>query len=100
MTNYNVTVGKELLPELLSSQDWLSKLIEGVLNQILEVHVSENLGADRHERSDERVGYRNGYRPRQFYTRVGPITLQIPKTRDGSFAAGHGRSKTEACSPR
>lgn len=86
MTDYNITVGKDLLPELLSSQDGLSKLVEGVLNQILEAQVSESLGADKHQRSDERVGYRNGYRPRQLYTRVGPITLQVPQTRDGSFS--------------
>ena len=36
MTDYNITVGKELLPELLSSQDGLAKLIESVLNQVLE----------------------------------------------------------------
>jgi putative transposase len=86
MTDYNITVGKDLLPGLLSSQDGLAKLVEGVLNQILEAQVSESLGADKHERSEERVGYRNGYRPRQLYTRVGPITLQVPQTRDGSFS--------------
>lgn len=86
MTDYNITVGKDLLPELLSSQDGLAKLVEGVLNQILEAQVSESLGADKHQRSDERVGYRNGYRPRQLYTRVGPVTLQVPQTRDGSFS--------------
>ena len=37
-------------------------------------------------RFTERVGYRNGYRPRQLFTRVGPITLQVPQTRDGSFS--------------
>ncbi|SCY55458.1 Transposase, Mutator family, partial [Legionella israelensis DSM 19235] len=82
MTDYNITVGKELLPELLSSQDGLAKLVEGVLNQVLEAQVSESLGADKHERSGERIGYRNGYRPRQLYTRVGPVTLQVPQTRD------------------
>lgn len=82
MTDYNITVGKELLPELLSSQDGLAKLVESVLNQILEAQVSESLGADKHER----LGYRNGYRPRQLYTRVGPVTLQVPQTRDGSFS--------------
>ena len=86
MTDYNITVGKDLLPELLSSQDGLAKLVEGVLNQILEAQVSESLGADKHQRSEERVGYRNGYRPRQLYTRVGPVTLQVPQTRDGSFS--------------
>lgn len=86
MTDYNITVGKELLPELLSNHNGLAKLIEGVLNQILEAQVNESLGAERYERSEERVGYRNGYRARQLYTRVGPITLQVPQTRDGSFS--------------
>lgn len=86
MTEYNITVGKDLLPELLSNQNGLAKLIESVLNQILEAQVEESLGADKYERTDERVGYRNGYRPRQLFTRVGPITLQVPQTRDGSFS--------------
>ena len=86
MTDYNVTVGKELLPELLSSQDGLAKLVEGILNQILDAQVTESLGAEKHERADERIGYRNGYRSRQLYTRVGPVTLQVPQTRDGSFS--------------
>ncbi|EQD54741.1 transposase mutator type, partial [mine drainage metagenome] len=34
----------------------------------------------------ERQGYRNGVRPRTLYTRVGPVTLQVPQTRDGSFS--------------
>lgn len=86
MTDYNITVGKALLPELLSGQDGLAKLIESVLNQVLEAQVSDSLGAERYERSEERLSYRNGYRARQLYTRVGPITLQVPQTRDGSFS--------------
>ena len=34
MTDYNLTVGKDLLPELLSNQNGLAKLIESILNQI------------------------------------------------------------------
>lgn len=86
MAGYDVNVGKDLLPGLLSGQDGLAKLIEAVLNQILEAQVAESLGADKHERSDERQGYRNGYRARTLYTRVGPVTLQVPQTRDGSFS--------------
>ena len=78
MTDYNINVGKELLPELLSNQDGLTKLVESVLNQILEAQASETLGAERYERTDVREGYRNGYRPRQLYTRVGPVTLRVP----------------------
>jgi transposase-like protein len=59
MTDYNVTVGKDLLPELLSGQDGLAKLIESVLNQVLEAQVSDSLGAERYERSEERQSYRN-----------------------------------------
>ncbi|GAB1719549.1 MAG: hypothetical protein NTAFB09_12800 [Nitrosospira sp.] len=86
MAGYDVSVGKELLPGLLSGQDGLAKLVEAVLNQILEAQVTESLGADRHERSEERQGYRNGYRPRTLFTRIGPVTLQVPQTRDGSFS--------------
>jgi transposase-like protein len=43
------------------------------------------IGADRHERTDERLGYRNGYRPRSLTTHVGVPVLLIPKQRAGSF---------------
>ncbi len=48
--------------------------------------MSDSLGADKHERCDTRMGYRNGYRPRQLYTRMGLVTLQVSQTRDGSFS--------------
>src|SRR5687768_5977472 len=86
MAGYDISVGKDLLPGLLGNQDGLAKLVETVLNQILEAQVTESLGADRHERSEERQGYRNGYRPRTLFTRVGPVTLHVPQTRDGSFS--------------
>jgi len=81
MAGYDINVGRDLLPGLLSGQNGLAKLVEAVLNQILEAQVTETLGADRHERSDERQGYRNGYRARTLYTRVGPVTLQVPRKR-------------------
>ena len=64
MAGYDINVSRDLLPGLLSGQNGLAKLVEAVLNQILEAQVTETLGADRHERSDERQGYRNGYRAR------------------------------------
>ena len=86
MAGYEVNVGASLLPGLLGGQDGLAKLVETVLNQILQAQVSEALGAERHERSEDRVGYRNGSRIRTLYTRVGPVTLQVPQTREGSFS--------------
>ncbi len=42
-------------------------------------------GAGLHERSQSRLTYRNGYREREWDTRVGTIDLQIPKLRQGSY---------------
>lgn len=86
MSNYNVNVEKELLPQLLSNHDGLAQLIESVLNQVLEAQLTDKLNAEPYERTEGRSGYRNGYRVRQLYTRVGPITLRVPQTRDGSFS--------------
>ena len=85
MAGYDVNVGQDLLPGLLSGQDGLARLIEAVLNQILEAQVADSLGADKHERSDERQGYQNGYRARTLYTRAGVVKLRVSQTRDGRF---------------
>lgn len=86
MTDYEINVPGTLLSSLLSEQDGLAKLLETVLNQILDAQASEQVGAGRYERSEERVAYRNGYRPRQLYTRVGALTLRVPQMRDGQFS--------------
>ncbi len=83
---YEINVPRPLLSSLISEQDGLAKLLEAVLNQILDAQASEQVGAGRYERSEERMAYRNGYRPRQLYTRVGPVTLRVPLMRDGQFS--------------
>jgi transposase-like protein len=65
-------------------------LVRHGLQQLIELEVAAVLGADRHERSEERVGYRNGYRPCLLTTQVGDINLEIPKLRNGSFLPGPG----------
>ena len=83
---YDVTLDKSLLPGLLTGQDGLARLLESVQNQVLEAQMAEALGAKKHERNETRTGYRNGYRTRQLYTRVGHLTLQVPQTRNGEFS--------------
>ena len=71
--------------KLLEEQDG-DVLREGirVLSQaLMETEVAGLLGADRHERTPERTGHRNGYRMRTWDTRVGTIELAIPKVRPG-----------------
>jgi putative transposase len=55
------------------------------LQQLIELEVAAVLGADPHERSEERSGHQNGSRPRLLTTQVGDIPLSIPKLRSGSF---------------
>lgn len=86
MTDYEINVPGGVLSSLLSEKNGLAVLVEAVLNQILDAQASEQVGAQRYERSDERVAYRNGYRPRQLYTRIGPLTLCVPQMRDGQFS--------------
>jgi transposase-like protein len=86
MADINATLNPDRLPNLLSDDgEGMKKLIESVLNQVLKAQMAEHFGADRHERSSDRTGYRNGYRERQLTTRVGTLLLRVPETRDGSF---------------
>ena len=57
-----------------------------VLSQaLMEIEVSQQLGAERYERTAERTGQRNGYRERDWDTRVGTVGLQVPRVRGGGY---------------
>ena len=51
----------------------------------METDVEGLIGAGRHERSAERLNWRNGYRERTLDTRLGSLNLKIPKLRQGSY---------------
>jgi transposase-like protein len=51
----------QTLQRLFSSDGQLAQLLESILNQVLEAQVSDQLQADRYERTEQRQGYRNGY---------------------------------------
>jgi transposase-like protein len=65
--------------------DFLRESLMWVVQQLMEVEVSELIGAQRGERSEERLAHRNGYRARTWATRAGEIELAIPKIRRGSY---------------
>src|ERR687892_452562 len=65
--------------------DFLRSVAEAVLQILMEADVEGLIGASRHERSAERLNYRNGYRDRTFETRLGALQLRIPKLRQGSY---------------
>jgi transposase-like protein len=86
MTHYQLTPDSETVQRLFGNNEQLRQLLEAVVNQVLAAQVSEHLQAEPYERTDERRGYRNGYKPRQLTTRVGTLLLRIPQVRDGSFS--------------
>jgi len=66
--------------------DWLRDLVEQLVQEMLEMEFTEQLGAGHYERTPTRQGYRNGYRERQLHTRVGTLTLRVPRDREGKFS--------------
>ena len=83
-----MTEDRMALVELLQKSgdgDFLRSVAEAVLQILMEADVEGLIGAARHERSAERLNYRNGYRDRTFDTRLGPLSLRIPKLRQGSY---------------
>jgi transposase-like protein len=68
-----------------SHGDWLREMVFEIVHEVMEAEVSGLTGAGYGKRSEERITQRNGYRERQWTTRVGDIGLQIPKLREGSY---------------
>lgn len=69
----------------LEDGDFLREGVRVLSQALMELEVSHQLGAERHERTASRTGQRNGYRERQWDTRVGTIDLRVPRVRDGGF---------------
>ena len=65
--------------------DFLRQGIELLSQLLMEAEVEQQIGAKKHERTEERSNYRNGSRKRSWETRVGEIELAIPKLRRGSY---------------
>ena len=86
MAQFEITVDEGILPALFGNGDGLKSLVEQVLNQVLALQVTQALKAEPSERTPERVGYRNGYRDREMQTRIGTLTLKVPRTREGEFS--------------
>jgi transposase-like protein len=53
--------------------------------ELMDAEVTQLIGAAPHERTENRTNSRNGYRDREWDTRVGTIELQIPKLRQGTY---------------
>lgn len=70
--------------ELLTEQGFegLSTALELLLNEAMKLERSEFLGAGPYERTGERRGFANGYKPKRLKSRLGELELRIPKVRE------------------
>ena len=73
--------------EAIAEQGWafMPELLRIVLNAAMRSEREQHLGAASYERSSERRGYANGYKPKTVTTRLGNITFDVPQVRDGDF---------------
>lgn len=65
--------------------DILPELLRLVFNTAMQVEREKHLGAAPYQRSSERRGHANGFKPKTVQTRVGDITFDIPQVREGNF---------------
>ena len=63
----------------------IPELVRVILNSVMQVERSNYLQANAYERTEERKGHANGYKPKTVRTKLGDITYAIPQVREGGF---------------
>jgi len=87
MTHHNQSTLVQEVIQVLAEQglDGLAQVFEIVLNEAMKAERSQVLNANPYERSPERVGHANGFKPKSVLSRLGKLQLQIPQTRGVEF---------------
>ena len=82
--NYNLS--SDVIEEL--SQNGINAipdLLRVLLNNAMQAERSKYLQAGEYERTEDRKGHANGFKPKTVKTRLGEITFAIPQVREGGF---------------
>jgi putative transposase len=82
--NYNLSAGT--IEEITrNGLDAVPELMRVLLNNIMQVERAKYLRAEEYERTADRQGHANGYKPKTVRTRLGEITFAVPQVREGGF---------------
>src|SRR5688572_24623341 len=71
----------DLLQGLFAREEGPRLLLRALAQAAMRAEVGAHVGAAPHERSESRVGRRNGTKPRTLKTRVGDVELDVPQVR-------------------
>lgn len=72
--------------ELLGPGGLLTGLTKTVLETALEAELTDHLGYDKHDPAGRNgENSRNGTRPKTVLTELGPVDIDVPRDRDGTF---------------
>ena len=87
MAQLNITLNQDEILQLISenSGEGFKRLLQESLNSVLKAESASQLQAERYERTDARTDSRNGTRDRGLTTRIGRITLRVPRHRNQPF---------------
>jgi len=84
--NDDCTLPKEYLEQMTANGlEGLPEMIRLLVNQAMQVERDKHLNAKPYERSEDRRGHANGYKPKTVKTRMGEVTFDIPQVREGGF---------------
>ena len=80
------TLPIELLEQIAAEgTEALPELIRLLINEAMRLEREQYLGAGHYERTPDRRGHANGYKPKTVKTRVGKIQFEVPQVRQGAF---------------
>jgi putative transposase len=65
--------------------DGMAHALQILVNETMKIERSETLRAAPYERTCERQGHANGFKPKTLNTRIGKLELQVPQTRGVEF---------------
>ena len=63
----------------------MKEVMRVMLNEAMIAERTGVLGAEPYERSEDRRGYANGFKPKTIITRLGAIKVEIPQVRNLQF---------------